>query len=196
MIFWLLIFINNIKIKIKMQTLGELSQSSYKDLQKLCKTNSLKAVGDKNTLILRLTEFFEDQKEVNTVTTSVQKLDIKNSASNLKYTYVNPSETDYVIEESECILQFGILVSNSIKNSTLVEDDLTYIFNEYNKIYPKCSIKLPRKLTIVCAIITLFKEEIEVGLKKKKTVSQVCDGLIEYAHKISEEYVKKLKSKK
>jgi hypothetical protein len=179
-----------------MQTLGELSQSSYKDLQKLCKTNSLKAVGDKNTLILRLTDFFEEQKEVNTVTTSVQKLDIKNSTSNFRYTYINPGETEYVIEESECILHFGILVSNSIKNSNLIEEDLTHIFNEYNKIYPKCSINLPRKLTIVCAIVALFKEEIEVGLKKNKTVSQVCDGLIEYAHKTSEEYVRKLKSKK
>lgn len=178
-----------------MQTLGELSQTSYKDLQKLCKVNSLKAVGDKNTLILRLTEFFEEHAEINNITKNVKTLDIKSSSSNLKYSYVNPSETDYIIEESLCILQFGMLISDCMKKSTLVEEDLSNLFNEYNKLNLNCSIKLPRKLTIVCAIITLFKEEIEVGLKKNKSINQVCDSLIEYAHKSSKELIPKLNSK-
>jgi hypothetical protein len=185
-----------------MQTVDELKQSSYKDLQKLCKTNSLKAVGDKCTLILRLTDFFEGQKDVNTLTTSVQNLDIKKSTSidgakvtSLKYSYINPGETDYKIEESGCILQFGILVSNSIQESKLVENDLINIFNEYNKLYPNCNIKLSRKITILCAIITLFKEEIELGLKKNKSVKEVCDTLIQVGHETSEQIIKNLKKK-
>ena len=162
-----------------------LTDLDYKSLQKKCKEYNLKAVGNSDTLKIRLLDFFKtnnssNNKVENTVieeiTTEIQSLNLMDE---IKIEYIDPTTVSYTKNEMNTILQLGILSSNAIKNnlSSKVKLSINKILYFYSELIPECKIKTRRKVILINAIISLFQEEINNN--KDNDYNKILDEMIE-----------------
>lgn len=175
---------------------SEFDSLDYKELQKKCKENNLKAVGKKDELIGRLKSIFvnkkekeeDDEEQLNKKFNNLNLNNVNVNDVNVIYEKIDPKTVLFIKSEMRTILEIGILVSdeirkelnNNINNNVNLNCNSLSINNiilKYTEIIPECRIKTRRKVIFINAIITLFEDEIKENKNKKP--SDVLDILIE-----------------
>lgn len=156
-----------------------ISSLGYKELQQKCKEHKLKAVGTKEVLQTRLTDYFStgSNNKIDDITNSLKSLNINTTSKLILFEKLNPSNVAFDNEDVEEIYYIAIIIYSKIKqniNILYIND----ILNEFLTLRQNCNIPKDKLILFINGITSLFYEEIETNTNTKE---EALNGLMEGA---------------